>query len=260
MKRREFVQASAAAAAGMVFVKAGSVFGAPANDAIALGIIGCGGRGNAVGKDLMTAGARIVALHDLFDDRLAETKDRFDKLAAEKGLPAIESSMLFKGPDAYHKLLAAPVDAVLITSPPYWHPDHFEAAVAAGKHVYLEKPASHVYREGPLLVRAAEKYGKVLQHGTQMRSSEVTARARELLRSGVIGEVRMAKAWNVQRHSHRKAAPDGAVPKGVHYDLWLGPAPKRRFNPNRFHGNWQWYRDYGNGDIGNDGAHDIDMA
>jgi predicted dehydrogenase len=93
-----------------------------------------------------------------------------------------------------------------------------------------------------------------------MRSSEVTAKARELLQAGVIGDVKMAKAWNVQRHNHRPAAADAPTPAGVNYDLWLGPAPQRPFNPNRFHGYWQWYRDYGNGDIGNDGVHDIDMA
>src|SRR5262249_22586644 len=152
------------------------------------------------------------------------------------------------------------IDAVFVCTPHHWHCPIALAALQAGKHVYLEKPASHVYREGPLLVRAASRYGKVLQHGTQMRSSAVTAKARELLRAGVIGEVKMAKAWNVQRHSHRKPAPDQPAPEGVNYDLWLGPAPKRPFNANRFHGNWQWYRDYGNGDIGNDGAHDIDMA
>src|SRR5882762_7725167 len=86
-RRRDFIKASAVAAAGVVLVKPGSVFGSPASDAIALGIIGCGGRGNAVAGDLVKAGARVVALHDLFDDRLAETRDRFDKLAAEKGLP-----------------------------------------------------------------------------------------------------------------------------------------------------------------------------
>jgi myo-inositol 2-dehydrogenase/D-chiro-inositol 1-dehydrogenase len=135
--RRDFIKVSAAAAAGVVLVKPGSVFGTPAGDAIALGIIGCGGRGTAVGRDLMNAGARVVALHDLFDDRLAEARDKLDKHAEEKGLPRVDKPTLFKGPDAYHQLLASPVDAVLITSPPYFHPDHFEAAVAAGKHVYL---------------------------------------------------------------------------------------------------------------------------
>ncbi|HEY2941905.1 MAG TPA: gfo/Idh/MocA family oxidoreductase, partial [Vicinamibacteria bacterium] len=104
MRRRAFVKASASAAAGLVFVKPGSVYGTPANDAVAVGIIGCGGRGNAVGQEMVTAGARVVALHDLFDDRLTATRERFDKTAAEKDLPKIADGMLFKGPEAYHRL------------------------------------------------------------------------------------------------------------------------------------------------------------
>ena len=158
VRRRQFLQASATAAAGFVIVKPGSVYGSPANDAVTLGIIGCGGRGNYVGKEMVGAGAQVVALHDLFDDRLAETRERFDKLAEEKGQPKIADGMIFKGPDAYRKLLASGIDAVLITSPPYFHPDHFEAAVDAKRHCYLEKPvASDVY--GARRVEAAGRKG-----------------------------------------------------------------------------------------------------
>src|SRR2546425_10216650 len=98
-KRRGFLRASATAAAGLVFVKPGSVYGPPANDAIAIGIIGSGGRGNYIGREMLNAGGvRLVALHDLFDDRLAETRERFDKLAEEKGLPRIADGLRFKGP------------------------------------------------------------------------------------------------------------------------------------------------------------------
>jgi predicted dehydrogenase len=109
-------------------------------------------------------------------------------------------------------------------------------------------------------VEAAAKYKRVVQHGTQMRSSEVTAKAAEVIASGVLGEVKTAKAWNCQLQVPPKPAADGEPPPGVDYDLWLGPAPKRPFNPNRFHRTWQLFRDYGNGDIGNDGIHDLDMA
>jgi myo-inositol 2-dehydrogenase/D-chiro-inositol 1-dehydrogenase len=222
MKRREFVQASAAAAAGMVFVKAGSVFGAPANDAIALGIIGCGGRGNAVGKDLMTAGARIVALHDLFDDRLAETKDRFDKLAAEKGLPAIESSMLFKGPDGYHKLLAAPVDAVLVTSPPYWHPDHFEAAVAAGKHVYLEKPVATDVHGAERIEKTGKKgAGKVsMAVGFQSHYAPPYQEMVRRIHTGCIGDLVCAQTYYYTEDLKRKALP-GMSPVEARVRNWV---------------------------------------
>jgi predicted dehydrogenase len=152
------------------------------------------------------------------------------------------------------------IDAVVIATPHHWHTPIAVPAMQAGKDVYVEKPGSHVFREGRLLVEAAHRYQRIVQHGTQMRSSEVTRKAGELLAAGVIGKVKMSKAWNIQRHQHKSAVADGPVPAGVDYDTWLGPAPRRPFNPNRFHGNWQWYRDYGNGDIGNDGIHDIDMA
>ncbi len=152
------------------------------------------------------------------------------------------------------------IDAVIIATPNHWHCTIAIQAMAAGKDVYLEKMGSHVFREGQLLKQAARKYGAVVQHGTQMRSSQVTAKARELLDAGVIGEVKMSKAWNLQRHDNLLPQPDCPVPEGVDYDLWLGPAPSRPFNPNRFHSKWIWYRDYGNGDLGGDGIHDIDMA
>jgi predicted dehydrogenase len=132
--------------------------------------------------------------------------------------------------------------------------------MAAGRDVYVEKPASHVFREGRLLIDAAGKHRRIVQHGTQMRSSPVTARAGEVLASGVLGPIKIAKAWNVQRTVSPKPVLDGDPPKGVNYDLWLGPAPRRPFNANRFHRSWQFFRDYANGDIGNDGVHDIDMA
>jgi len=152
------------------------------------------------------------------------------------------------------------VSAVVIATPHHWHTPIAIRAMQAGKDVYVEKPASHVFREGRLLVDAAQKYKRVVQHGTQMRSSEVTAKAAEVLKSGILGEVKMTKAWNIQRHKHEPPLPDAPVPAGVDYDMWLGPAPKRPFNPHRFHSYWQWLRDYGNGDLGNDGVHDVDMA
>ena len=152
------------------------------------------------------------------------------------------------------------IDVVIIATPHHWHCPIAIPMLEAGKDLYVEKPASHVFKEGRALVEAARKYKRVVQHGTQMRSSAVTAKAAEVLASGVLGTIKMTKAWNVQRHNHRQSVPDGPTPGGVNYDMWLGPAPARPFNVNRFHENWNWYRDYGNGDIGGDGVHDLDMA
>jgi predicted dehydrogenase len=152
------------------------------------------------------------------------------------------------------------VDAVIIATPHHWHAPIALAAMQLGKDVYIEKPISHVYDEGPMMIAAAEKYGRVVQQGSQMRSSPVTAKARKLLDEGIIGDVKVARAWTAETRSVVKPVPDGQPPAGVDYDRWLGPAPKRPFNPHRFHGSWRMFRDYGNGEIGDDGIHDLDMA
>jgi myo-inositol 2-dehydrogenase / D-chiro-inositol 1-dehydrogenase len=222
MRRREFVQASAAAAASLVFVKPGSVFGTPASDAIALGIIGCGGRASDVGPNLVKAGARVVALCDLFDDRLAETKARFDATAAEKGLPAIDSAMLFKGPEAYHQLLAAPIDAVLITSPPWFHPDHFEAAVTAGRHVYLEKPVATDVYGAERIERAGKKgVGKVsMAVGFQSHYAPPYQEMVRRIHAGAIGDLVCAQTYYYTDDLKRKATP-GMSPAEARIRNWV---------------------------------------
>ena len=151
----------------------------------------------------------------------------------------------------------ASVNAVVVATPHHWHVPIALQALVAGKDVYLEKPASHVFEEGRLLADAAKKYKRVFQHGTQTRSSPVTTRAREVLASGILGDIRMSKAWNVQKRRFLHPRPDSEAPPGVNYDMWLGPAPARPFNENRFHITWRQFRDYGNGDIGDDGVHPV---
>lgn len=152
------------------------------------------------------------------------------------------------------------VDAVIIATPHHWHAPMAVAAMAAGKDTYIEKPISHVYDEGPLLIAAAEKYGRVVQQGSQMRNSPVTRKAEKLLADGVIGEVKVARAWTAEMRNVVQPVPDSATPSGVDYDRWLGPAPSRDFNRHRFHSTWRMFEDYGNGEIGDDGIHDLDMA
>ena len=151
-------------------------------------------------------------------------------------------------------------DAVIIATPHQWHAPIAVRAMAAGKDCYVEKPISHVYDEGPLMIAAAEKYGRVVQQGSQMRNSPVTAKAERLLAEGVIGEVKVARAWTAEIRNVVRPIPDSAVPAGVDYDRWLGPAPTRPFNRHRFHQSWRMFQDYGNGEIGDDGIHDLDMA
>src|SRR5262249_26306196 len=152
------------------------------------------------------------------------------------------------------------VDACIIATPHHWHAPIALALMQAGKDVYIEKPISHVYSEGPLIIEAAKKYGRVVQQGSQMRSSPVTERAGQLLKDGIISRVKGARAWTAELRDEVKPVPDSEAPAGVDYDRWLGPAPVHAFNPHRFHSTWRMFRDYGNGEIGDDGIHDLDMA
>jgi predicted dehydrogenase len=248
--RRTFLTSTAAV--GSAALLTNSATSQPAGDRIVCAVIGVRGRGRSFYGPL--AGRKDTTVAALCDVDA-------NVLAAAAGVVEKAQGRAPRTAEDFRRILDdKSIDAVIITTPHHWHCPIALRALEAGKHVYVEKPASHVYREGQLLIQAAARHKRIVQHGTQMRSSEVTTRARELLDKGIIGDVKMAKAWNVQRHNHRQPVKDSLVPKGVNYDLWLGPAANRPFNANRFHGNWQWYRDYGNGDIGNDGIHDIDMA
>ena len=152
------------------------------------------------------------------------------------------------------------IDTVSVATPDHWHTPVALAALLAGKHVYVEKPCSHNVREGVLLANVAATHAKCVQHGTQARSGQGIREAVAFLREGNLGKVRMAKAINHQLRGPIGRAPETDPPPGVNYDLWLGPAPKKPFTKNRWHYNWHWFWDYGTGDIGNDGIHQLDEA
>src|SRR5260370_14475960 len=133
-----------AAAAGILFNKPELVRGAAANSAVRVGLLGCGGRGTEDATNVTdTGGARVVALADLFQDQLDKARDSFNKMQQAKGYAALDASQLFAGPNAFQQIVASKeVDAVVIATPPYFHPRHLEAAVAAGIHVYLDQPVA----------------------------------------------------------------------------------------------------------------------
>jgi len=152
------------------------------------------------------------------------------------------------------------VEAVWIATPDHWHAPATILALNAGKHVYVEKPASHNIREGRLMIEASDKAKKVVQVGTQSRSTPVVMEAIEKVKSGAIGEVLVAKAWNSQKRGTIGKAKPSSPPAHLDYDLWLGPVTERPYQANFLHGIWRWWYDFGAGDIGNDGVHDIDVA
>jgi predicted dehydrogenase len=152
------------------------------------------------------------------------------------------------------------VHALVLGTPDHWHAIPTILACQAGKDVYVEKPDGHNILEGRTMVAAARKYGRVVQLGTQARSGPHLLSAMAYLAKGSLGRVLFAKAWESSRQGSIGRPADSQPPKGVDYDLWLGPAPVRPFNVRRFHGSWRWFFDYGTGDLGNDGVHRLDIA
>jgi predicted dehydrogenase len=212
-----------------------------ANNKIVVALIGCGGRGR-----------RFFDHVDYLCDPDAE------RLASAAKLAEIESS--HTSSDLRRILDNPSIDAVVIATPDHWHAPAAILALEAGKHVYVEKPCSHNFRESQLLLKAAVSSGRVVQHGTQQRSAPLMMDAMNKLREGVIGDVLVAKAWNVQLRPSIGHAEPSQPPSSLDYDLWLGPAEYVPFQANRFHYNWHWWYPFGTGDIGNDGAHELDLA
>lgn len=148
---------------------------------------------------------------------------------------------------------------VVIAAPDHWHALATVWACQAGKHVYVEKPISHNLVEGRRMVEAARRHDRVVQVGTQRRSGGHFASAAQFIREGQLGKAPFARTWIAGHRPNIGRGKDMAVPRGVDYDLWLGPAPERRFNRNRFHYNWHWHWDYGTGELGNNGIHGLDL-
>lgn len=255
--RRQFLQQSTHTAAVLGAATAlGGVhaFAAAPPVKVRLAVIGCGGIMTHHVKGLVSRNeaASIAWLCDVDPAQIS----RMDALVTRDFQPAAP-----KQTARYEDVLAdRDVDACIIATPHHWHAPIALRAMQAGKDVYIEKPISHVYSEGPLIIATAKKYSRVVQQGSQMRSSPITEKAGKLLKDGLIGEVKVARAWTAETRTVDKPLPDGTPPAGVDYDRWLGPAPSRPFNLHRFHATWRMFRDYGNGEIGDDGIHDIDMA
>ncbi|MCP4507711.1 MAG: Gfo/Idh/MocA family oxidoreductase [Fuerstiella sp.] len=162
--------------------------------------------------------------------------------------------------DLRNVLDAHEVDAVFIATPDHWHAPSAILALDAGKHVYVEKTCCHNIREGRLMADAVHRSGKLLQVGTQSRSTACVSEAMQRIHDGEIGEVLVAKAWNSQRRGSIGHAESTAPPPNLDFAAWLGPTPDVAYQKNLLHGVWRWWHSFGCGDIGNDGVHDIDVA
>jgi hypothetical protein len=147
-----------------------------------------------------------------------------------------------------------------VAAPNHWHSLMGIWAVQAGKDAYIEKPCSHNWYEGHQLVAAVQKHNRIVQHGTQSRSSAGIQEAFGHIKNGLLGDVYLSRGLCYKWRDTIGTKAKSSIPAGVNYDLWLGPAPDRGFTANRFHYNWHWFWDTGNGDLGNQGIHEVDTA
>jgi len=222
-----------------------------ANEKVTLALIGGRNQGHGVAQRTIEAGGQFKTFCDLDPAILNKTGADMEKWQGRQ--PQFESD--------YRRVLDdKDIDAVVIAVPDHWHTRMAIMACQAGKDVYCEKPLSQTIQEGHLIREAARKYNRVFQVGTQRRSGEHFRNAVDYVASGKLGKICEIKAWIYQVRPSIGRPPDGNPPPGVDYDVWLGPAPKRPFNPNRFHYNWRFFWDYGNSEIGNQGVHVLDVA
>ena len=257
LNRRQFLQHSAAglaaaSAAGAAPAADAPAAKAPASERLQVGCVGVGGRAASLVHGFASLpDVDVVRVCDIDANRLAGMVRALEKRTGRA--PAADGD--------FRRIIDDPaIDAVVVGTPDHWHAIPTILACLAGKDVYVEKPDGHNMVEGQRMVAAMRKNQRVVQMGTQSRSSPHFLKAMEFIRGGALGRCLVAKAWESARQRPIGRVPDGEPPEGVDYDTWLGPAPKRPFNPVRFHGNWRWFFDYGTGDLGNDGVHRLDVA
>jgi predicted dehydrogenase len=251
--RRAFISTGAGAAAlGGLNLLSRSARAMGPNDRVRVAICGLHGRGqDHLHNFAQIKNAQIAAFCDVDENVLRERLAQMEKMGLPK--PATYTDI--------RKLLDdKSIDAISIATPNHWHTLMAIWACQAGKDVYVEKPCSHNLWEGRQLVKAAQRYNRVVQHGTQIRSATAVRQAVEQLKNGVIGETYMARGLCYKWRDTIGRAPVQPVPAGVDYNLWMGPAPEHAFTKNRFHYNWHWNWWYGNGDLGNQGVHQVDVA
>ena len=248
--RRDFLKLAPAGIAAATAVGGGRASASKgANDKLIVGLIGCGGRGtHDAGLFQNTPNVELKYVCDV---------DQGRRLAAAQKLGVDSSRAL----DDLRKILDdKEIDAVIVGTPDHWHSPASILACDAGKHVYVEKPISHNIREGRLLVEASDRNKTLVQHGSQVRSTPMISEAVKLLREGIIGEVLVAKCWNIQRRGTLPAGKDTDPPAGFDYDTWIGPATMIPYRTNRVHNRWTMWYHFGAGDAGNDGVHDLDYT
>lgn len=253
--RREFLSTTAGLTAATSLVGVPALAGAGRRarpEQINVAVLGIRSRGMAHAKAFAgLEGVHVKTLVDpdsrLFADRVAEIE------SIQGTAPGTEQDLrrVLDDPD---------IHAIAIATPDHWHALATVWGCEAGKHVYVEKPCCHSIHEGRLMVEAARRWDRIVAVGFQNRSHPNVRAAMNFLHSGGLGEIYQARGLCYKPRDSIGVKSNEPVPEGVNYDLWLGPAPERPFNPNHFHYEWHWLWEYGSGDIGNQGPHQYDVA
>ncbi len=251
INRRNFVKNSITAGFGLALARPHSkVLGA--NGDIRVAVVGINGRGgNHINAFNNIPGVRVAALCDIDDYVVRRRVEALQKNNAPKVATYADVRNLLEDKD---------IDAVTIATPNHWHSLITVWACQAGKDVYVEKPCSHNVFEGRQCVVAARKYNRIVQHGTQKRASSGWAKQIAAVQSGKYGKLLISKGYCCKPRWSIGYKPYEEIPGNVNFDLWLGPAPEQPFHRNLVHYNWHWFWDFGNGDMGNQGVHEMDIA
>ncbi len=255
LTRREFLDTLAVGAAGMAISSPAKSYGQilGSNDRLNFAVIGLHSRAYAHLSSLKANkdAARIAYVCDVDSNTMKKFADDTQR---ELGYaPAVDQ-------DFRHIIQKREVDAITIATPDHWHAPMAILGLQAGKHVYLEKPCSHNPAEGALLVQAQQKYGKLVQMGTQQRSSPHTIEIVDKIHNGLIGRAYYAKAWYSNTRKSIGIGKEVPVPPQLDWDLWQGPAPRIPYRDNVQPYNWHWFRGWGTGETLNNGTHEVDVC
>jgi len=246
LTRRTFLGASAAAVASAPGLTAA------ANDKVVVGVMGCGGRGNHLARSFAALpNVEVAVVCDPDPNRAAEVQKVV--AAGMRSTPRVVA-------DFRRILDDRTIDLFVCAAPNHWHAVSGILACQAGKHVYVEKPCSHNAAEGEMLVAAARRADRKVQMGNQRRSMPKVIEGIQALRDGIIGRVYFAQSWYTNNRPSIGAGTAGNPPAGLDYALWQGPAPAKPFRSNYLHYNWHWFWNWGNGELGNNGVHTIDLC
>jgi predicted dehydrogenase len=250
--RRSFLRMNLLAAAGLpaatTLLRGNEPRKAPPSERVRLGFVGLGGMGSGTLSAMLgQPDVSVLAVCDVYEPHAGQAIER-TKNKAE----------VYKD---FRKVLdRSDIDAVVVSTPDHWHAYISHAALEAGKHVYCEKPLTHTIGAGKKLAAAARKAGKTTQMGIQVRGGENYHRVVDIVRSGVLGKIHKVHVWVSRPRLGIGNPADRAPPEGLDWDFWLGPAPKRPFNPNRFLFHWRWFWDYGGGLLADMGCHVLDLV